>query len=286
MTMPATQAAPRAAASALASPRESTRARAPLSELHLFADINDAAFDLISASAVFKTVRKRQVLVLDQSWRGKAIFVLTGACRVTAVAPNGESLGLASALRGDAIELASALADSEPMTGLRLTADEASQLVLVPGSVLTAASQVCSALMSALVKHLASEQVSTAWRLFEARTLDLRGRLQGELLRLGERGVLQRGAIFIDKPPTQRELAALIGAAREGVARRLSDFESEGLIARRPGQLVITNIRKLVEDYYAQSGRVLDAYAPGGRLAGPWLAQGGLMQKHTSNPGE
>lgn len=70
--------------------------------------------------------------------------------------------------------------------------------------------------------------------------LDVPGRLAKKLLELAEvHGRVVEGAIEIELPVTQSELAAMISAARPSVNRLLGLYEEQGVIARRGRRLAI-----------------------------------------------
>jgi CRP/FNR family transcriptional regulator, cyclic AMP receptor protein len=71
-------------------------------------------------------------------------------------------------------------------------------------------------------------------------TLDLHGRLAKKLLELAEaHGRPADGAIEIQVPLTQEELAGMIGSTRPRVNRLLGFYEDRGAIARRARRIVI-----------------------------------------------
>jgi len=70
--------------------------------------------------------------------------------------------------------------------------------------------------------------------------LDLRGRLVKKLLELAEtHGRASDGAIEIQVPLTQEELAGMIGATRPRVNRLLGFFEDRGVIQQRGRRIVV-----------------------------------------------
>ncbi len=257
-----------------------------LRTLAIFAPVRETALDVLARHGQTLALRRRGLLALGPEHDSQAIFVWSGACRALSVSPNGEALCLASIRSGEPIDIAHALAGAPRLPGMRIVADEASQLLLIPAPALAEASALCGVLSANLLQAVARAHIATAWRLFESRALDLRSRLIGEILRMGERGALEHGAIIIETPPTQRDLATRIGAAREGVARHLQTLESEGLLRREPKRLKLVAVRRLVEEYYHATGRVFEAYAPMGRLAGPSLTQSAILQKRGRDPGQ
>jgi len=97
-----------------------------------------------------------------------------------------------------------------------------------------------------LLALLASRIRTLDTRVGELATLDVRHRLFGELLRLCRPDSMAPGRGFISPPPYHAEIAARISARREAVTRALKALESAGLVEKRRGALVVTDIRALV----------------------------------------
>jgi CRP/FNR family transcriptional regulator/CRP/FNR family cyclic AMP-dependent transcriptional regulator len=78
--------------------------------------------------------------------------------------------------------------------------------------------------------------------------LDVHGRLAKKLVELAEaHGRPRSGAVEIDVPLTQEELAAMIGAPRASVNRLLGFYESRGVIARRGRRIAVLKLDVLRE---------------------------------------
>jgi len=97
-----------------------------------------------------------------------------------------------------------------------------------------------------LLALLASRIRTLDNRVSELATLDVRHRLFGELLRLYRPDTTIPGRGFISPPPYHAEIAARISARREAVTRALKALESAGLLEKRRGALVLTDIHALV----------------------------------------
>jgi hypothetical protein len=93
--------------------------------------------------------------------------------------------------------------------------------------------------------------------VFELAALDVRARLQAELLRLARNGVLTDGVLVVLHAPTQAALGAQIGATREAVTRHLKDLAGEGVIRFRRGVFEFTDLERLRELDRNAAGRVL-----------------------------
>src|SRR5262245_9377872 len=81
-------------------------------------------------------------------------------------------------------------------------------------------------------------------RVREFTTLDVRHRVFAELLRLS-RPDGESGRAVVSPPPFHAEIAARISARREAVTRELKALEGAGLLQRRRGAIVLTNVPAL-----------------------------------------
>ena len=103
------------------------------------------------------------------------------------------------------------------------------------------------AIRDALLASLAGELRRLTTHVAELHFLDLTGRLAARLARLaeehGER--LADGAVRLDAPLTQSDLAAMIGATRQSVNKLLGEFEAEGLLKIERDSIVVPNLVRL-----------------------------------------
>lgn len=76
--------------------------------------------------------------------------------------------------------------------------------------------------------------------MYELSALDGRHRIYAELLRISKNGCIDNGQIVINNPPTHAEIASRIHSHREAVSRTYRALIKDGLLEKRPRQLVIT----------------------------------------------
>lgn len=91
-------------------------------------------------------------------------------------------------------------------------------------------------------------------RNYELAALDLRDRLQIELLRLSRDGKEVEGKIVIDPAPTHESFAALVGGTREGVTREMRIMVRQGLIAQRRKQVTLLDAAQLRQLVLTRAG--------------------------------
>jgi CRP-like cAMP-binding protein len=82
-------------------------------------------------------------------------------------------------------------------------------------------------------------------RISELATMDVRHRVYAELLRLSRPEGGGNGRAVVSPPPFHAEIAARISARREAVTRELRALENAGLVERRRGAIVLTNVQAL-----------------------------------------
>jgi CRP-like cAMP-binding protein len=96
-----------------------------------------------------------------------------------------------------------------------------------------------------LLKHLSAQIRRLTERVFEFSTLLVRDRLIRELLRLAEAAGGPEGRAEIHPAPTHLELAHRISSHREVVSREMSALAKAGLVKKRGGALVVSDLHQL-----------------------------------------
>ena len=97
----------------------------------------------------------------------------------------------------------------------------------------------------ALLKHLSAQVRRLTERVFEFSTLLVRDRLIHELLRLAEAAGGPEGRAEIRPAPTHFELAHRISSHREMVSREMSALAKAGLVEKREGALIFSDLDQL-----------------------------------------
>lgn len=100
---------------------------------------------------------------------------------------------------------------------------------------------LCEAVVSTLIARLRA----MSGRVGELGALNVRTRVHAELLRLARPDRDDPRRAVIVTPPNQSELAARINTRRETVSREINAMERGGLIERRRGAIVITDVLRL-----------------------------------------
>ena len=82
-------------------------------------------------------------------------------------------------------------------------------------------------------------------RIFEVCTLPVKDRIHVELLHLAQEHMRDDNTACITPAPTHADIASRIGTHREAVTRALNDLKSNGLLTRRRGVLVVSDVNQL-----------------------------------------
>ena len=79
----------------------------------------------------------------------------------------------------------------------------------------------------------------------EFTALDVKGRIQAELLRLARDHMTGANAAEVKPMPKHGEIASWVSTHREAVTRELNFLDRAGVIERHPGRLVVRDVAKL-----------------------------------------
>jgi CRP-like cAMP-binding protein len=214
-----------------------------LRSIRLFRRLTDEEVRRLDTQCLWRRYEaKQQVLGYGDSGTD-VYFVASGLVRAVIRAPGGRAVILGDIGAGQFFGELAAI-DGQPrsasivaVTGATLARMSAALFRLVLRRHADASAQVL-ALLAARVRTLDN-------RVSEFATLDVRHRLFAELLRLSRPDEIAPGRALVSPPPYHAEIAARISARREAVTRELRALEGAGLLEKRRGALVLTDIRAL-----------------------------------------
>jgi CRP-like cAMP-binding protein len=183
-----------------------------------------------------------------------------GEVRVVGVAPSGASVTVFNLRDGDSANLAPLLIEFSWSLGLshhpaRLICDRSAILLTLSYDDARALMKDDPAIFAAIARELARLQLELVSRFYELTTLDVRGRLLGELLRLSRAAAHVDGEVILRPAPTHAALGLQVAAAREAVSRALLDLERENLITVGRREIVIRDLAALQQLDEATAGR-------------------------------
>ena len=210
----------------------------------LLANLPPEALGRLATVARRRTYRRGEV-IFHQGDPGDSLHFLTeGRVKVVLDAESGDEAVIAILGPGDSFgELA--LIDGEPRSATVETLEPVQTVSLARADFLAlvrTSPQLAERLMITLAGMVRKADETMADLVF----LDLEGRLVKKLLELAEaHGRDVDGAIEIELPMTQEDLAAMIGATRASVNKLLGWYEDHGAIRRRGRRIAIFDKERL-----------------------------------------
>jgi CRP-like cAMP-binding protein len=204
----------------------------------LLANLPPEALSRLGGSARRRSYRRGEV-IFHQGDPGDSLhFIIDGRVKVVLDAETGEEAVIAILGPGESFgELA--LIDGEPRSATVETLEPVQTLSLSRADFMTFIRenpQAAERLLVTLAGMVRRTDESMADLVF----LDLEGRLVKKLLELADaHGRDVDGAIEIELPMTQEDLAAMIGATRASVNKLLGWYEDRGAIQRRGRRIAI-----------------------------------------------
>ncbi|MEM7690628.1 MAG: Crp/Fnr family transcriptional regulator [Pseudomonadota bacterium] len=156
-----------------------------------------------------------------------AVYLVSGTLKISFVSAGGREIILSYAKPGEVVgEIA--LLDSGPRTAT-VTAAVPSAVLILPTDTFLDAIATNPASVIGLTRELARRVRELNLVVESDRTFSMGPRLARALMRLVD-AQAQSGALLYN--PSQSDLGAFAGLARENVSRLLSDWEEQGVIAR------------------------------------------------------
>jgi CRP/FNR family cyclic AMP-dependent transcriptional regulator len=98
-----------------------------------------------------------------------------------------------------------------------------------------------------LLKHLVARIRALDQRINEFSSMDVKHRIYAELLRRSRIDPTNDHRAVVSPPPVHADIAARVSTRREMVARELKALEREGLLTKRRGAFVITDVPILLQ---------------------------------------
>ncbi len=98
-----------------------------------------------------------------------------------------------------------------------------------------------------LLQHVVARIRTLDQRINEFNAMHVKDRIYAELLRRSRPDPTDDHRAVVSPPPVHSDIAARVSTGREMVARELKSLERAGLLMKRRGAFVITNVPELVE---------------------------------------
>ena len=223
----------------------------------IFRGLSDAERDQIFAVLKPRHVKRGSTLLYDPDVVGRACFVWSGSYHLVIAVPPNTTVTLLSVRSGGALGLPLATSEARWGGSLRLLCDRSGVLLELTVAQLTAFRHAMPTLADAVLAAISTLAGDHAGRIFELSALNVRQRVNAELLRLARHGEWSGKRCIVEPMPTNQSLAAQVGATREGVSRVLRELASEGLIRIKQRSLEFLDIDRLLALDHAATGRLM-----------------------------
>ena len=224
-----------------------------LRSIRLFRTLGDEAIRRLDAQCLWRRYDAKEQIVACGDQGTDVFFVGSGLLRAIIQTEGARDVILRDIASGEFFGELAAI-DGQPRSA-SVVAITGASLARMPAGLFSAVLREHDDVYSQLLTLLVARIRTLDNRVAELATLDVRHRLFGELLRLCRPDGAESGRALISPPPYHAEIAARIAARREAVTRALRALESAGLVERRRGALVLTDIAALVALFRDPRGR-------------------------------
>ena len=219
----------------------SSRQAETLAKVGLFRSLDATAIRHLDTQCFWRRAPRDTWIIDYQDSSSDVFFVVSGSVRVKIQAVSGREILLREIGAGEFFGELAAI-DGQPRSSGILAVTDVTIARMPPGvfrAALHAHPDVCDQLLALLAGQIRM----LANRVNEYSTLDVRYRIHAELLRLSRPE--QPNRAVVSPPPVHAEIAARVSTRREAVARELKALERAGLVERRRGAFVLTDVARL-----------------------------------------
>jgi CRP-like cAMP-binding protein len=218
----------------------------------VFAGLSPEAIERIGQRCAWKRYVTGESILdyLDKS--DDVFFIALGEVRVTIYSTVGKAVSFREMGTGEifgefpAIDGGARSASVEARTNCLIAS--------MPGSTFRDLLETEPRVATALLPRLTRTIRALTTRVYEFSTLAVNNRIQAELLRLASLGPKDGKCARIVPAPTHLEIASRISTHREAVTRELNRLSKIGILERRGGTLLVTNVDRLTAMVHDATG--------------------------------
>lgn len=217
---------------------------AELAKVSVFSELSHKDLEIIAEHTQLRTVEAGYEVSSVPARQSAVYFVLHGVLQVCILSPGGRQVAIRDLYPHAHFGDAAILANISPRDVVIIARTDAVYVRIEEPAFRQMYAQLPH-FAAAITAHLALTATAQIDRIFEFVTLDLRDRLQAEILRLSHRGQRVGKRVLIGPAPTHEDFAARVGGTREGVTRALQDLVKRGLISTRRREITIHDVERL-----------------------------------------
>ena len=211
----------------------------------LFRDLDAAELTTLAGTVGTRRFARGEV-IFHRGDPGDALYiVLTGRVKISSPSDTGVEAILTTLRPGEWFG-ALALLDGAPRSA-SATAVDATDTLILPRDRFRQLVDDEPSIRDHVLTALAEELRRLTRHVEELHFLDIAGRLAARLIRLAEEQGVERddGAVRLDGPITQGEIAAMVGSTRQSVNKLLGQLVDDGLIRIERDAILILDLAAL-----------------------------------------
>ncbi len=216
-----------------------------LSGIELFSDLTARDIEALDKQCRWRRYGARQQIVGHQDDTADVFFIVTGKVRAVIYSVSGKEVIFPDIEAGQTFGELAAI-DGNPRAANVIALTDA-LVASMPAKMFWQVLRNHPEVSSSLLKRLTGSVRQMSERVFEFSTLAVKNRIHAELLRLARDREKDGNTAIISPAPTHAEIASRISTHREAVTRELNALAHDGLIERRSGDIVITDISRLAQ---------------------------------------
>jgi CRP/FNR family cyclic AMP-dependent transcriptional regulator len=216
-----------------------------LEKVELLRSIDAKQRDAFERRCLWRHANAKQWL-LEQNDVGTDIYFLTrGVVRVL-ITPSPDREVILGDINAGGYFGEMAAIDGQPRSAGILAITDAT-IACMPAAVFRDVIRNHPDVSEQLLKQLVTRVRALDQRVNEFSSMDVKHRIYSELLRLSRPDPTASHQAIVSPPPVHADIAARVSTRREMVARELKALERSGLLTKRRGAFVLTNVPILVE---------------------------------------
>ena len=209
----------------------------------LFAGLDARAAEALSKQCKWRRCGEGQEVLGAKDSTTDIYFVVTGSLRANVFTKRGHQVNFRDVPAGAFFGELAAIDGAPRSASILATTD--SLIASLSGAAFRKVLREQPAVAEALFLHLARQVRYLSERVTEFTALDVKGRIQAELLRLARDHMTGANAAEVKPMPKHGEIASWVSTHREAVTRELNFLDRAGVIERHPGRLVVRDVAKL-----------------------------------------
>jgi len=210
----------------------------------LFRRLSDEEIRRLDTQCLWRRYEAKQQILGHGEGGTDVFFVISGVVRAL-IRANGERVVILGDIKAGEFFGELAAIDGQPRSA-SVVAVTGATLARMPAVVFREAIHRHADACDQVLSLIAARFRLLARRVNEFNSLDIRRRVLADLLRLSRPDGADRTRAVVSPPPYHAEIAARIIARREAVTRELKLLEGAGLLEKRRGAFILTDVQALL----------------------------------------